>query len=171
METKAATLIRRARHRAGTSQGRHAQLAGTSRTRLNSYENGGVDPTVGTLERLLTPAGLTLEAVPVMRFEDRRSLAFGEAIAIELERRADEVLAQARANLKHMLRIDAEHGKHSTPLLRVWAALLDVGPNACKAALRSRDELGQTLRTASPFGGILTDEQRREIISRTRAET
>lgn len=52
------TLLRQARERAGISQRVLAQKAGTSRSRVSSYENEGVSPTVETLDRLLAACGL-----------------------------------------------------------------------------------------------------------------
>ena len=166
----AARLIKAARRRTGINQARHATLAGTSQARLSTYESGAVDPTVGTLERLLAPAGLQLEAAPALTFEDRRSLAFGAAIADQLDDGGPELVGRARTVLARMVDVDRRSGGHAEPLLRIWGALLDLGPSTCAGVLRSRDALASTLRSASPFAGLLTNAQCTDVVRRTRSE-
>jgi transcriptional regulator with XRE-family HTH domain len=169
VDSPAPELIREARRRVGSSQARHADLAGTSRSRLSTYESGTVDPTVGTLERLLAPAGLALVAAPRLTPEDRRSLGFGEAIAERLDNDTDgNLIARTKAVLARMRVLDDESGGHARRLFRVWEALLDLGPGACAEILRSRSQLAQQLRSASPFAGILTNAERTAVILRTR---
>ncbi len=55
-----ATLIRRARHRAGLSQRELAQRAETSAAAICLYETGQRIPRVDTLGRVLAAAGSTL---------------------------------------------------------------------------------------------------------------
>lgn len=167
-ESSAPELIRYARRRAGVTQARHAEIAGTSRSRLSTYESGAVDPTVGTLERLLSPARLAIAAVPALTPEDRRSLGFGEALARHLDGERGPALAErARRTLARLRRSDEQGGGHAGPLLRIWEALLDLGPGACAEVLRGRDELAQELRSASPFAGILTNAERTKVIRET----
>lgn len=59
--------LRAERERQGLSQGKVAELAGTSRETINLYENGKVSPTLAFLRRwadalnvTLTPASSTL---------------------------------------------------------------------------------------------------------------
>jgi transcriptional regulator with XRE-family HTH domain len=55
-------LLTEARERAGLSQRLLARAAGTSKSRLASYESGAVSPTVQTLTRLLAACGLQARA-------------------------------------------------------------------------------------------------------------
>jgi transcriptional regulator with XRE-family HTH domain len=55
-------LLTEARERAGLSQRLLARTAGTSKSRLASYESGAVSPTVQTLTRLLAACGLQARA-------------------------------------------------------------------------------------------------------------
>ena len=59
MDTSA--LVREARIRAGLTQAQLAQRAGTSQPTVASYEAGAKVPTVETLARLVTAAGLRLD--------------------------------------------------------------------------------------------------------------
>lgn len=57
----AALLVRRARQRAGLSQGDLARRAGTSQPAISRYESGASSPSVETLDRLLAAMGARLE--------------------------------------------------------------------------------------------------------------
>jgi hypothetical protein len=108
-------------------------------------------------------------AAPRLTPEDQRSLGFGEAIAERLDDDADGTLiARSREMLDRMRVLDDESGSHARRLFRVWEALLDLGPAACAEMLRSRSQLAQQLRSASPFAGILTNAERTAVILRTR---
>lgn len=63
---RAATLISRARKRAGLSQAELARRAGTSQPVISAYEHGHRDPSVTTLARLIAATGakLKLAAAP-----------------------------------------------------------------------------------------------------------
>jgi transcriptional regulator with XRE-family HTH domain len=56
----AASILRRARHRAGLSLRGLAVRARTSHSALAAYEAGRVTPTVDTFERILAAAGFTV---------------------------------------------------------------------------------------------------------------
>lgn len=70
----AAAAIRRARQQAGLTQVELARRAGTSQATLSAYERGSKRPSVATLERLLSAAGLRLAVVPGARLPDRGEL-------------------------------------------------------------------------------------------------
>jgi len=61
MSTTAATLLRTARQRAGLSQRRLAERAGTSQSVIARIELGETSPSWETLERLLAAAGFELQ--------------------------------------------------------------------------------------------------------------
>lgn len=56
-----ATLISRARQRAGLTQAELARRAGTSQPVISAYEHGRRDPSVTTLRRLISATGAELE--------------------------------------------------------------------------------------------------------------
>jgi len=68
-----ATLIRRARARAGLSQVELAEGAGTSQPALARYEAGTTLPTLPTLERLLSACGRRLQVRAVSASEPSAS--------------------------------------------------------------------------------------------------
>ena len=58
---RAATLISRARKRAGLSQAELARRAGTSQPVISAYEHGHRDPSVTSLRRLIAATGVELQ--------------------------------------------------------------------------------------------------------------
>ena len=73
------TLAAQARRASGLSQSEVARRAGTSRPTLSAYESGSRNPTLDTLERVLTANGQHLIAVPdpiFTRHRDRRGKPF-----------------------------------------------------------------------------------------------
>lgn len=53
---------------------------------------------------------------------------------------------------------------NSQPYLEEWQRLLDQGMEACLAVATKDSEHAATLRQASPFCGILSEEERREFL-------
>lgn len=53
-------LLREARLRAGLTQGKLAERAGTARSQISRYERGDVLPSLETLRRLIRACGLEL---------------------------------------------------------------------------------------------------------------
>jgi transcriptional regulator with XRE-family HTH domain len=64
-------LLAAARRASGLSQAEVARRAGTSRPTVSAYEHGHRNPTLDTVERLLSVNGQQLALVPVLRFEQR----------------------------------------------------------------------------------------------------
>jgi len=64
-------LLAEARRASGLSQAEVARRAGTSRPTVSAYEHGHRNPTLDTIERLLSVNGQQLALVPVLRFEQR----------------------------------------------------------------------------------------------------
>lgn len=91
---------------------------------------------------------------------DRRSRALHEAVADRLA--ADPaLLTLARANLDRWM------STRAAPAWREWQRLLDEEPLAeVLAILRSDDERAARLRQSSPFAGLLSPEERQQILER-----
>lgn len=62
---KAAIVLRQARRRAGLTQRELSRRAGVPQSTVARIESGGIDPRVGTLDRLLRLCGDSLEAAPI----------------------------------------------------------------------------------------------------------
>jgi len=156
----AADLIASRRRELGLSQGQLAELAATSRERINTYERDRVSPRTDTLSRVMRAMHFDLAAVPTMTFEERRSLALSSAVAERLRRNPERVIAKARENLKEMRVI----GQHEQPWVDVWESLLELGPGPVCSLLTSVDQFARDLRQSSPFAGVLTDDERRRAV-------
>jgi transcriptional regulator with XRE-family HTH domain len=157
---KTAELIAHERTDRGLSQGALALRAGTSRERINSYERGHVYPTSDTLERLLGALDAELLAIPVLTFEERRSLAISTAVARRLLADPVNVMTRARVNLSRMRDV----ATHEHRWLDVWDSMLGLGPSVVAGLLMSPDPFARDLRQSSPFAGVLTEAERADSI-------
>jgi transcriptional regulator with XRE-family HTH domain len=153
--------IRRLRERAALTQTALAQAGGTSQPTIAAYEAGDKSPTLTTLERLARAVGLetTVDFVPPLTREDRRSLALHRAIAARLERDPERVLTQARRTLVRM--------RAAAPLpsllLREWGVLLERPVDALLPVLTDPRPWARELRHVTPFAGVLSAAERAEV--------
>lgn len=67
---QAASVVQALRRRGRYSLRRLAAMAATSHATLSAYETGRVDPSVGTLQRVASSAGFTVEPSIVARVGD-----------------------------------------------------------------------------------------------------
>jgi hypothetical protein len=94
------------------------------------------------------------------RLIDERSLAFDKVIAARLRENPD-LVNKARSNLsKWILTADAS----LEPTLREWQKLVDGPMDLLLSTLENTDECATQLRQSSPFCGILTPEERTQIL-------
>lgn len=100
---------------------------------------------------------------PIMRDHcliDERSLAFDKVIAAKLRENPD-LVEKARSNLSRwLLTSDAA----LAPALCEWQKLLDGPMELLLSTMESTDERATLLRQSSPFCGILTREERTQIL-------
>lgn len=158
--------VRTIRRRAALTQAALARAAGTSQPTIAAYEAGDRSPTLRTLEQLAAAAGLeaTVDFVPPLTREDRRSLALHQAIAERLAGDPGRVIAQARRTLARMRAASPE----AAPLLREWSVLLDRPVAALLPVLTDRGPWARELRQVTPFAGVLTARER-AVVYRTAA--
>jgi predicted nucleotidyltransferase/DNA-binding XRE family transcriptional regulator len=62
--SRAAELIRYARHRSGLTQSALARLANTTQSVVSEYESGRREPSFDAVDRLISAAGLVVEITP-----------------------------------------------------------------------------------------------------------
>jgi hypothetical protein len=102
-----------------------------------------------------------------MNLSDRRSLVFGILVASKLEVDPETALSKGRANLRRLKKV---HGDGSADaLLSRWEQLLAGPVEQLAAVLLSTSQESIDLRHASPFAGVLTEDERRWVIQATRA--
>jgi hypothetical protein len=108
----------------------------------------------GDVERLLQP-NLTRDQL--------KALWLHRAVAGRLVRYPDRVLARARTNLGRLKEVHPR-GMAAQWLDR-WQVVLDSGTEAVLDALTSRAPFAIELRQNSPFAGVLTETERRDVLA------
>lgn len=156
--------LRLLRRRAGVTQSRLAELAGTSQPTIAAYESGSKVPNLRTLRKLARALGFEarLQFVPAMTREDRRSLALHEAIAQRLIEDPVAVLESARRTLDLML----ERHPGAAHLLAEWDAILYRPVSEIEDVLLDPRPKARELRHVTPFAGILSPAERAEVYRR-----
>ena len=156
--------VRLLRRRAGVTQTRLAELAGTSQPTIAAYESGSKVPNLRTLRRLARALGLEarLQFVPAMTREDRRSLALHEAIAQRLIEDPVPVLERARKTLDLM----TEKHPGAASLLTEWDAILHRPASEVADVLLDPRPRARELRQVTPFTGVLSPGERAEVYRR-----
>jgi len=144
-----------------------ARRAGTAHSTLIDYAKGRHDPGFSTLQRIALAGGydLVVELRPRLSGPEIRTLEMHRAIATKIESDPESVRELARRNLK-VLRA-ADIAGNSEPYLDAWEDLIS-GPVArLVTVMTSTDQAARDLRQASPFAGVLNDEERLEVIMNT----
>jgi transcriptional regulator with XRE-family HTH domain len=139
-----------------------AEAAGTSQPTVAAYESGRKSPTWRTVERLADAAGYhaDLRIVPALTREDRRSLALHAAIAEHLRAEPEHVLSKARASLARM----RSQNPGARQLLDEWKVLLRRPVSALLPILVDAEPWARELRQVTPFTGILSAKERKEVL-------
>jgi transcriptional regulator with XRE-family HTH domain len=152
------------RRRAGVTQSRLAELAGTSQPTIAAYESGSKVPNLRTLRKLARALGLEarVQFVPALTREDRRSLALHEAIAQRLIEDPVAVTERARKTLSLMI----ERHPGAAPLLTEWDAILRRPVSEVADLLHDPRPRARDLRQVTPFAGILSTAERTEVYKR-----
>jgi transcriptional regulator with XRE-family HTH domain len=152
------------RRRAGVTQSRLAELAGTSQPTIAAYESGSKVPNLRTLRKLARALGLEarVQFVPALTREDRRSLALHEAIAQRLIEDPVAVTERARKTLSLMI----ERHPGAAPLLTEWDAILRRPVSEVADLLLDPRPRARDLRQVTPFAGILSTAERTEVYKR-----
>ncbi len=148
------------------TQHQFAEKAGTSQSTIAAYESGTKSPTLKTVHRVADIFGLELFATfePAMTREDRRSLAFHQAIAEILDTKPERTLTRAKKNLARLWKLHPD----ARGLFGRWQAWLELPAEDLKALMVSPSMSAREMRHVSPFSGVLTPGQRAEIIARFR---
>lgn len=172
----AGEVVRARRERLGLSQRAAARSCGIPQSMLSRIESGETQPSIQTLQRVLSGLGadLHLEARPPAeageaRREKQRSLWLNRAVVGELTGDPDRVMAIARANIARWRDVHA-HRPGILAALDQWEKILDAGVEAVVAVLTGHSEAAEDLRQNTPFAGVLTQEQRDQALGSFRTE-
>jgi excisionase family DNA binding protein len=98
---------------------------------------------------------------PSLRREQLLGLWLGRATAGHVARDPLGTLAYARRRLESL----RQAGPGASHWLDRWACLIEAGPEAIMTVLTSSDDEAISLRSASPFGGVIPFEERDRIVA------
>ena len=114
-----------------------------------------------------------LPAAPLSRptREDRRSVAFHRAIAKKLLREPVEVVAKAGRNMAKLVSVvDVSH-PCGAQLVSAWWRWLALPPEELARRIVDDDGwLERDMRQSSPFAGVLTEQERYEVLAEFRRD-
>jgi hypothetical protein len=118
--------------------------------------------TEGTI--ISVPEAVAGSRVDSHQFLDGLALAYHRAVAVRLRAAPEAVVRTARENLARWLESDT-FDPGTAAALREWLSILDGStPEELLALITAETDEGQRLRQSSPFVGVLTDEERLEIM-------
>ncbi|MGI9327929.1 MAG: helix-turn-helix domain-containing protein [Pseudomonadales bacterium] len=161
-------IVRKLREQANVTQEELARKAGTSQSAIAAYETGAKSPTLRTLEKLAAALNLELAAqfVPKLSREEKRSLAYHQAVVTFLQKNPKESIRCARKNLEQLRSLHP----HAFELINRWDEWLDLPLTILIKQITEISEDAHEMRQVSPFAGFLSAEQRKAIIVRLRLE-
>jgi transcriptional regulator with XRE-family HTH domain len=143
-------------------------MGGTSQSTIAAYEAGAKSPTLRTVENLARSQNLEMLVtyLPLMTREDKRSLAFHRAIVEVLRKDPTPILRQAIRNVEKLSKMhpgaqmlfDQWQNWLALPLVNLISNLLDPFPEA------------REMRQVSPFSGVLSPNQRAQVLRQFRKE-
>lgn len=150
------------------STGEVAQILGVSRQHVvDLCERGALRYTRPGKHRRIARAEVDRfsSPQPILTREQEKSRRLHLAVLGQLVTHPDDVLDSARSALQRW-RAEGRHradGK-AAEYLREWQALLDGGVDEVMPVLIGTDERSVELRQNSPFAGVLSDQQRRDVL-------
>lgn len=103
------------------------------------------------------------------QFIDMVNLAYHQEIAARLRAMPDEILGRARGNLKRWLAAHA--GTSTARALKEWESLIETRTIPELIAIITEDsDQGQRLRQSTPFVGVLSPQERKDLFTRCEKE-
>jgi excisionase family DNA binding protein len=143
--------------------GEAAVLLRSTRQRVLDLCARGLLPyvTVGS-QRRVRCADVEALIHPALDREQLEQLWLHQAVAAKFVANPELVLAVAEINLRRLRRL-RPHGPQWAWLDR-WEVLLDGEPAAVLNALTSPADYAVRLRSASPFAGVLSEVERRDVL-------
>lgn len=157
-------IVNDLRLKAGLTQQELAHRVGTSQPTLAAYESGAKSPTLRTLENMVAALGYeaTIDWIPVLTREDRRSLAYHQAVVEKLRLEPQVTLSKASNNL---VRLQKQHPSVSA-LFKRWKLWLKLPLADLSALILNPGSEHRDMRQVSPFAGVLSASERAAVIKR-----
>lgn len=167
--TSRSDVLREVMLETGTTQSGLSRLSGVRQPSISGFLSGKVDISDDQLDRLLSCMGFRLEVVrrpivPTLTRSERRSW--------ELHRRLSTLLDgdslrdwQSKIELNLDRLSERVTGQPHERNLNRWRQLVDCGDlPGLHRVLTGLDRESIEMREVSPMSGLLTDEQRREVL-------
>ena len=103
------------------------------------------------------------------QYIDYLSLMYHREVAERLRREPERILNIARDNLRRWL-ASYERGSSEARCFEEWEHLLDtLSVSELIAIITEDSDKGQRLRSSTPFPGVLTNDERKEIAERMKS--
>ena len=156
----------------GTTQSELSRLSGVRQPSISQFLSGKVDLSDEQLDRLLSCMGYRLEVVrrPVvanLTRSERRSWGLHRRLASHLTRSSLEVWRPTIERNLERLRSSVKGQPHRRNLDR-WQSLVDRRDVlGLHRVLTGLDRESIEMREVSPMGGLLSDEERSDVLRRT----
>ena len=166
MRTEAVEEVLRPRSDGWLTTGEAAARLGTSRQHVVDLCKQGELPfaTTGHHRRVRLEDVEALQAgTRRMTRDQRRSLWLGHAIAGKLVTDPQRTLSVARENLARLQEANPRGG--TARRLAEWQRLLDGSAREILDALTSSSPRARELRQNTPFAGVLSDEERQQVLA------
>ncbi|HJQ44326.1 MAG TPA: helix-turn-helix transcriptional regulator [Jatrophihabitantaceae bacterium] len=164
-------LLRDVMVRTGITQSELSRLSGVHQPSISQLLSGKIDVSDELLDRLLCCMGYRLEVIrrptaPELTRSERRSWELHRRISTHLTRSTlDEWRPQIRRNLKRL-----RHSVQGEPHLRNmrrWRSLVESGDvSGMHRVLTGLDRDSIEMREVSPLGGLLSAEERSNVLER-----
>jgi len=163
------SLVHELRQFTGLTQIQFALKVGTSQPTIAAYEAGNKSPTLRTLDGMVTALGLeySVNWLTEQTREERRSLAYHQAVVEKIKSNPVYVLKKARV---HLSRLGHQH-PDAKCLIDRWRLWLRLPEEDLFALMLSRGCVYSDMRQVSPFAGVLSAPERVAAIRRFRAES
>jgi transcriptional regulator with XRE-family HTH domain len=164
-------LLREVMRETGTTQSELSRISGVHQPSISQFLTGRIDMSDEQIDRLLSCMGYRLEVVrrsvsPHLTRSERRSWRLHRHLSSQLTRSTfNEWRPQLRRNLKR-LSTSVQGQPHLRNLDR-WRSLVRSGDiSALHRVLTGLDRDSIEMREVSPFGGMLSDDERTEVLGR-----
>lgn len=165
-------LLREVMLDTGTTQSELSRISGVHQPSISQFLAGKVDLSDGQLERLLSCMGYHLEVVrravqPTLTRSERRSWELHRRLSSHLTRPSFE---QWRPTIERNLQRlrDGVTGQPHRRNLERWTELVQTGDVlGLHRVLTGLDRASIEMREVSPMGGLLSQQERTEILTKT----
>ena len=153
----------------GTTQSELSRLSGVHQPSISQFLSGKIDMSDEQVDRLLSCMGYRLEIVrrlivPDLTRSERRSWRLHRQLSLQLDQSMLDVGRPViRKNLERLG--EGVQGQPHERNLQRWKSLLDSGDvRGVRRVLTGLDRDSIEMREVSPLGGLLSTEERLEVL-------